>query len=114
MSDVELVIKLNEKTYNDIKDGKVYSSVRDVPQESILAIANGIPITKGHGRLIDADDIDNHIIGYVDTRSCPTIIDVDKAKAEVSRNLCVSCKTSGCIFQSGIVRKHCDFYKGGK
>ena len=42
------------------------------------AIANGTPLPKGHGRLIDADDIDNHIIGHVDTRSCPTIIGADK------------------------------------
>ena len=42
------------------------------------AIANGTPLPKGHGRLIDADDIDNHIIGHVDTRSCPTIIEADK------------------------------------
>lgn len=27
------------------------------------------------------------------------------------RNLCNSCATKGCIFQSGIVRRHCDFYK---
>lgn len=26
------------------------------------------------------------------------------------RNLCDSCVTSGCVLQSGIVRKHCDFY----
>ena len=29
----------------------------------------------------------------------------------ISSNLCDSCKTKGCIFQSGIVRSHCDFYK---
>lgn len=27
------------------------------------------------------------------------------------KNLCDSCTTQGCIFQSGIVRNHCDFYK---
>jgi DNA-directed RNA polymerase subunit RPC12/RpoP len=27
------------------------------------------------------------------------------------KNLCDSCITKGCIFQSGIVRNHCDFYK---
>lgn len=27
-------------------------------------------------------------------------------------NLCDSCINGDCIFQSGIVRKHCDFYKG--
>lgn len=26
-------------------------------------------------------------------------------------DLCKSCNTKGCIFQSGIVRSHCDFYK---
>lgn len=41
------------------------------------AIYKGIPLPKGHGRLIDADDINNHIIGCVDTRDCPTIIDKD-------------------------------------
>lgn len=45
MADIELVIKIDEKTYEDIKNGKVYSSVRDVPQESVLAIANGTPLT---------------------------------------------------------------------
>lgn len=29
----------------------------------------------------------------------------------IERNLCDSCVTKGCIFQSGIVRSHCDFYK---
>lgn len=53
MADIELVIKMDEDTYKDIKKGKVYSSMRDVPQESVLAIANGIPLPKGHGDLID-------------------------------------------------------------
>jgi hypothetical protein len=29
----------------------------------------------------------------------------------INRNLCDSCTNKGCIFQSGIVRSHCDFYK---
>lgn len=29
----------------------------------------------------------------------------------INKNLCDSCITKGCIFQSGIVRNHCDFYK---
>ena len=28
----------------------------------------------------------------------------------ISRNLCDSCINNGCIFHSGIVRNHCDFY----
>lgn len=40
-----------------------------------------------------------------------------KSKAEsedvvvANKNLCDSCTTKNCIFQSGIVRNHCDFYK---
>lgn len=52
---MQIVIDIDEDTYKDIKKGKVYSSYRDVPQESVLAIANGTPLPKGHGRLIDAD-----------------------------------------------------------
>ena len=33
---------------------------------------------KGCGRLIDADDLNNHIVEYVDTTGCPTIIEADK------------------------------------
>lgn len=29
----------------------------------------------------------------------------------IERSLCDSCTNIGCMFQSGIVRKHCDFYK---
>ena len=29
----------------------------------------------------------------------------------INRNLCDSCTNKGCIFQYGIVRSHCDFYK---
>lgn len=31
-----------------------------------------------HGRLIDADDVDNHIIGHVELRDCPTIIPAEE------------------------------------
>lgn len=36
---------------------------------------------------------------------------VKESKESDAENLCDSCKTKGCIFQSGIVRSHCDFYK---
>lgn len=58
MSDIEVVIKIDEDTYKDIKKGKIYSSVRDVPQESVLAIANGTPLRKGHGPLIDVNELE--------------------------------------------------------
>ena len=54
---MQIVIDINEDTYKDIKKGKVYSSICDVPQESVLAIANGIPLPKGHGRIGDLDKL---------------------------------------------------------
>lgn len=44
------------------------------------AFKNATPLPKGHGRLIDAKDVDNHIIGSVDLRDCPTIIEADAPK----------------------------------
>ena len=41
---MKLVVEIDEATYKDITKGKGYSSFRDVPQESVLAIANGIPL----------------------------------------------------------------------
>ena len=52
---MKLVVEIDEETYKDIKKGKIYSSIRDVPLESVNAIANGTPLPKGHGRLVDAD-----------------------------------------------------------
>jgi hypothetical protein len=66
----EMMSYINENEFNAISEA-AYGSM------AMLAIQNGTPLPKGHGRLIDADDIDNHIIGHVDTRSCPTIIEAD-------------------------------------
>lgn len=53
---MKIVIDMDEDTYKDIKSGKIYTSVRDVPQESVAAIANGTPLPKGCGRLIILDE----------------------------------------------------------
>ena len=40
--------------------------------------------------------------------------DVQKTTKDIiviDNGLCDSCITKGCIFQFGIVRNHCDFYK---
>jgi len=72
---MQIVIDISDKAYE-------YSKSRmalflDVNTEILNAVKNGTPLPKGHGRLIDADDIDNHIIGHVDTSDCPTIIGAD-------------------------------------
>ena len=46
---VELVVKIDRETYNDLKAGKIYKSSHDVPLESAVAIANGIPLDKIKG-----------------------------------------------------------------
>ena len=76
----EIVIKIDDKTYNDILIGRIYSSPRDVPQEAIKAIRDGKVLPKGHGRLIDADAVLEEPIGntYKDIDIAETIIEADK------------------------------------
>jgi hypothetical protein len=102
---MQLVIDIDEDTYKDIKKGKVYSSIRDVPQESVLAIANGTPLPKGHGRLKDIDkiewygcttafdcphkdreckDCDRAECSKTQVDDIPTIIEADKAESKES------------------------------
>jgi len=73
---MQIVIDISEDDYRKVQDGRASVSMMR------KAIRNGTILPKGHGRLIDADDIDNHIIGHVDTRSCPTIIEADNAESE--------------------------------
>ena len=73
---MRLIIDIDEELYEAYKGRP--PMLGDAGMDMIAqAIANGTPLPKGHGRLIDADDIDNHIVGSVNTRDCPTIIDAD-------------------------------------
>jgi len=71
MADIELAIKISEDSYKATCNGYMLpSDVEDV----VNAIKNGIPLPKGHGRLIDSDKLDtrlnfvlNHTGGYKDT-----------------------------------------------
>ena len=84
MEEIEVVIKIPKILYAQIQSDAeimIYSGMRSwkgVLATLLRSVRNGTPLPKGHGKLIDADDIDNHIIGHVDTRSCPTIIEADK------------------------------------
>lgn len=55
MENIELVIKISEKLYEDIKKHGLcgYCSDREIVSE---AIANGMPLPKGHGRIVDMDE----------------------------------------------------------
>lgn len=74
---MEIVIKISEEDYKLIKSyGKDSTNYR-ISLNLYDAVKNGVPLPKGHGRLIDADDIEKHIVGSVDTRDCPTIIEAE-------------------------------------
>jgi hypothetical protein len=72
----EIVIKIHEKDYQSLKNGHIPFSVLDV-------LMKGIPLPKGHGRLIDADAIQKYQIdtygqGLSIIDNAPTIIEADK------------------------------------
>ena len=76
---MQVVIDIDDEYYSYLR--RVVFTDR-IFYRPVAIIAKGKPLPKGHGRLIDADDIDNHIIGHVDTRSCPTIIEADRGDTE--------------------------------
>ena len=76
MADVELVIKIPKRVYNYIRKYEhiANSDISDIKD----AIINSIQFPKGHGRLIDADDLlDNTCLEEI-----PTIIEADKRESE--------------------------------
>jgi hypothetical protein len=54
MADIELVIKIPEEEYNYVKTQVKIGITNPLK----MRIANGTPLPKGHGRLIDADKIE--------------------------------------------------------
>lgn len=89
---MELVIKISEQEYNECKNqfNKIYQDGYlnyNLNTTLIMYIANGIPLPKDHGRLIDADvlinkcayDLDNNfVIDLIDVKETQTIIEADK------------------------------------
>lgn len=70
---MRLVIDIPEERYNDIRTKNEHSQIFN-------AVKNGIPLPKGHGRLIDADKIMrvDHIVLESTIDDAPTIIEADK------------------------------------
>lgn len=126
MADIELVIKMPEEIYKYIMKQQFYIphlSGKTLVEELIIPIANGTPLPKGHGGLIDVDYLREDFraskkISFADRMdiSCivdhaPIVIEADKTESGDIINLCNQCSNKRCTFQSGIVRSHCDFYK---
>lgn len=91
MADIELLIKIPEEVYKRAKE------TPDVICDSVWSgMKYGTPLPKGHGRLIDAEDLDittittddysgNKILDVVlkeDIDIAPTIIEADKENKE--------------------------------
>lgn len=86
MSDtVKLVIEIDESTYKDIKRGKIYSSVRDVPQESVSAIAHGTPLDDSELAETQAY-FDGQAYGWEEGRKAL----IDDVKAEIAEEICLT------------------------
>lgn len=73
---MEIVIKIDEKDYQSLKDGHIPFTVLDV-------IMNGTILPKGHGRLIDADELIESTLcktfglRSVDIENAPTIVEAE-------------------------------------
>ena len=80
MADVELVIKIPEEVYEMIMLKINTSVVAKSCSEAEKIIANGTPLPKGHGRLIDADAVLEDPTGntYVDIEIAETIIEANE------------------------------------
>lgn len=85
---MKIVIDISDKVYEDIVNGIIYTSTRDVQGEVTYAVQNGTPLPKGHGRIVDVGTIDlnqDEFISQSDyyTAECaienaPTIIEANE------------------------------------
>lgn len=74
---MQIVIDIPEEEYNIIKKFNAPMTWAE------HLIAAGTPLPKGHGRLIDADELESRMkIGYCIVRDAPTIIEADKVGEE--------------------------------
>ena len=93
---MQIVIDILEHRYKDIQRIASVQLDRDRYQTAEQIIANGTPLPKGHGRIIDESQIrsvtmrcdEDKIDGwrlhheYVDSTDAPTIIEADKAESD--------------------------------
>lgn len=97
MAELELVIKIPEEIYKHILSMQFYipglRSDKSLLEKILKAIRTGTPLPKGHGRLIDADELYDGFIDGTEGYDCqtwnrieigdiiedvPTIIEADK------------------------------------
>lgn len=98
--DKRIISEAVQEAINDIKQNYIEKDVLDKIRADIMKLKHDVDITM-YG--IAIDDV-LEIIDKYKTES-------GKEKDVNCTDLCKSCNTKGCIFQSGIARSHCDFYK---
>ena len=88
MADIELVIKIPEEKYKWIKENNPKADKNSI----VGVIVHGKPLPEGHGRLIDADEIQfentefdtygDYSRAFDAIDQADTIIETDKAESE--------------------------------
>jgi hypothetical protein len=91
MSDIELVIKMSEKTYKHILSMQFYvpglRSGKSLLEEILKAIRNGTLLPKEHGRIVDIGPYEGKVIAsrkycgvnkLIEIAELDTIIEADK------------------------------------
>ena len=108
---MKLLIDISEEDREDISN--IHFIREDLKFKIGKAIMNGTPFDSVKAEIQDlyvgyrdgyeimADVL--HILNCIGKESEDVVV--------TNKNLCDSCTTKNCIFQSGIVRNHCDFYK---
>lgn len=76
MADIELVIKINEKIYEARKNW--VANPKMIVDELDEAVANGTPLPKGHGDLIDVGQCDRKLF-YQQCGGADSLITVKSA-----------------------------------
>lgn len=66
MKDIELIIKISEEIYNHTQEYEVGGFNQENDTKLFMAIKNGKPLPKGHGRLGDLDIIKKEMQNYHD------------------------------------------------
>ena len=81
---MQIVIEIDEDTYHATKEGLMFitgmRSGKTLLSNIVNAIANGTPLPKGHGRLVDADVMINKLCTHEASEffgsvTCAEIID---------------------------------------
>ena len=80
---MQIVINIDDAVYKRamVYKGEQFPDNDDLLGALITAVANGTPLPKGHGRLIDGDELESRMkIGYCIVRDAKTIIEADSEK----------------------------------